>query len=358
MSRLVSNLQTLLGMKHLYEMKLAHFLSHELLSRMEDQILISSTQERRAGSVDEAILRAVKEGIFEFVFGIVKADPQLVWSHDGKSSSIFSVAVQYRQAKIFSLIYGLNMINSLASATDSFYDNNLLHMAGMFVDSTLHEYIPGAALLMQRELQWFKEVESIVPAKVRLSLNKEGLTPRQLFTKNHKNMMSEGEKWMKDTVSSCMVVGTLVVTIMFTVAFTVPGGNDQNKGFPIFINEKLFMVFIVSVALSLFSSSTSVLTFLGIFTSCYAEEAFLKSLPKKLIIGFSTLVFSILAMITAFSAALLLMLRGQSWILLPVIFLASIPVTHIVLMQLPLLVAMALSTYGPSIFDRKMKCWF
>ena len=201
-------------------------------------------------------------------------------------------------------------------------------------------------------------MESIAPAKVRLSLNKEGLTPRQLFTKNHKDMMREGEKWMKDTVSTCMVVGTLVVTIMFTVAFTVPGGNDQSKGFPIFINDKLFMVFIASVALSLFSSSTSVLTFLGIFTSCYAEEAFLKSLPKKLIIGFSTLLFSILAMITAFSAALLLMLRGQSWILLPVIFLASIPVILIALMQLPLLFAMAHSTYGPSIFDRKMKRWF
>ena len=171
-------------------------------------------------------------------------------------------------------------------------------------------------------------------------------------------MMREGEKWMKDTVSSCMVVGALVVTIMFTVAFTVPGGNDQNKGFPIFINEKLFMVFMVSVALSLFSSSTSVLTFLGIFTSGYAEEAFLKSLPKKLIIGFSTLLFSILAMITAFCAALLLTLRGQSWILLPLIFLASIPVMLIVLTHLPLLVLMAVSTYGPSIFNRKMRRWF
>ena len=170
-------------------------------------------------------------------------------------------------------------------------------------------------------------------------------------------MMSRGEKWMKDTVSSCTVVGALIVTIMFAAAFTVPGGNDQNKGFPIFINEKLFMVFIVSVALSLFSSSTSVLMFLGILTSRYAEEDFLKSLPTKMIIGLFTLLFSIPAMITAFSAALLLMLRGESWILLPVIFLASIPVTLSVLMQFPLLVVMAISTYRPRIFDRKMKRW-
>ena len=139
-------------------MRLAHFLSCELLSRMKDQILISNTQQRKTGRVNEAILRAVKEGTFEFVFDIVKADPQLIWCHDETSSSIFSVAVQYRRAKIFNLIYGLDMKNSLASGRDSYNGNNLVHMAGMFVDSTLHGNIPGAALLMQRELQWFKVI--------------------------------------------------------------------------------------------------------------------------------------------------------------------------------------------------------
>ena len=161
--------------------------------------------------------------------------------------------------------------------------------------------------------------------------------------------MGKGEKWMKDTASSCTVVGALIVTIMFAAAFTVPGGNDQYK---------LFMVFIVSDALSLFSSSTSVLMFLGILTSRYAEEDFLEPLPRKMIIGLSTLFFSIVAMMIAFSAALFLMLHEKSWIFKPIICLASIPITLFVLMQFPLLVAMAISTYGPSIFDRKMKCWF
>ena len=171
-------------------------------------------------------------------------------------------------------------------------------------------------------------------------------------------MRKDGEQWMKDTATSCTVVGALIVTIMFAAVFTVPGGNNQNNGFPIFLNKKLFMVFIVSDALSLFSSSTSVLMFLGILTSRYAEEDFLESLPRKMIIGLSTLFFSIAAMMTAFSAALFLMLHEQSWIFKPVICLASIPITLFVLMQFPLLVAMAISTYGPSIFNRKMKRWF
>ncbi|KAK4593421.1 hypothetical protein RGQ29_017506 [Quercus rubra] len=348
LSRLVSNLQTLLGIKHLYEMKLTHFLSNELLSRMKEQLSISNLQLRATGLVNGAILRATKEGIFEFVFEMVKADPQLVFCQDAVTSSIFSAAVGNRRAKIFGLIHGSNLKSALACASDFSNGNTLLHMAGMSAPSTSLDHIAGAALQMQRELQWFKEVESIVPPNVHGYLNEGGLTPRQLFTKNHEDMMSKGEKWMKDTASSCTVVGALIVTIMFAAVFTVPGGNDQNNGFPIFLNKKLFLVFIVSDALSLFSSSTSVLMFLGILTSRYAEIDFLESLPRKMIIGLSILFFSIVAMMTTFSAALLLMLHEQSWIFKPVICLASILITLFVLMQFPLLVAMAISTYRPS----------
>ena len=146
------------GIEHLYEMKLAHFLSRELLSRMKDQILISNTQQRAAGYVNEANIRAIKEGIFEFVFEIVKADPLLLWYINGIHTSIFSVAVQYRQAKIYSLIYGHDAKYVLASRSDSIYDNNLLHMAGMSAPSTSVDRIAGAALQMQRELQWFKVI--------------------------------------------------------------------------------------------------------------------------------------------------------------------------------------------------------
>ena len=139
-------------------MKLAHFLSRELLSRMKDQVLISNSQQRWTGHVAGAILRAIKEGIFEFVFDIVKADPLLVFSRDSKSTNIFSVAVQCRHAKFFSLIYGHVMKNALADSVDSFYGNNLLHMAGMLAPSTSLNHIAGAALQMQRELQWFKVI--------------------------------------------------------------------------------------------------------------------------------------------------------------------------------------------------------
>ena len=100
-------------------------------------------------------------------------------------------------------------------------------------------------------------MESIVRPSTLESTNKNGKRPRELFTESHKELVKEGEKWMKETSSSCTVVAALIVTIMFAAAITVPGGNEQDSGLPTFLNEKVFMVFIISDALSLLSASTS-----------------------------------------------------------------------------------------------------
>ena len=162
---------------------------------------------------------------------------------------------------------------------------------------------------------------------------------------------------MKETSSSCTVVGALIFTIMFTAAFTLPGGQKQDTGFPMFQDKKLFKLFIIFDAISLFSSTTSVLTFLGILTSRYGEEDFLTSLPKKMVLGLSTLFISIAAMMIAFCAVIALLFQSQIWIVVPTILLASIPVILFVGLQFPLLVEIFVSTYGRSIFDRNVGNW-
>ena len=201
-----------------------------------------------------------------------------------------------------------------------------------------------------------KEVETVVPHAYNKFTNTDFERPHVLFTRNHKELVIAGEKWMKETSSSCTVVGALIVTITFAAAFTVPGGNNQDTGFPIFRNKNLFKLFIISDAMSLFSSATSLLMFLGILTSRYAEEDFLKSLPTKMIIGLSTLFSSIATMMIAFCVALSLMLQDK-WIALIVSLLASIPVTLFVWIQFPLLVDIYMYTFGPSIFNRNVKPW-
>lgn len=199
-------------------------------------------------------------------------------------------------------------------------------------------------------LLFLQEVEKHVEPIYRDALNKDHKTPRMVFTEEHKDLLDEGEAWMKDTSSSSTVVGTLVVTMAFAAAFTVPGGNNSN-GLPLFLSDGIFLVFMVSDAIALFASTTSVLMFLAILTSRYAEEDFFYALPKRMMIALVSLFLSLAATMIAFSATLSLVLRDEiSWIAAPVALLASFPVTLFAMLQFPLLVELVYSTYGPSIF--------
>ncbi|CAN6707908.1 unnamed protein product [Malus baccata var. baccata] len=323
---------------------------------MCEEIKDMDMQQTRDSSVDPAIFQAVGMGNVEFIAHICKANPELLRSVNPKKRGIFHFAIECRQEKIYDLIYGISTKDWMTNLVDS-NSNNMLHMAGLLSPSAELNRIPGAALQMQRELQWYKEVETIVPPKFREYRNiDEHLTPRELFTKNHSGLLKEGEKWMKETATSYTVVGALIITIMFAAVITIPGGN-RDTGFPAFIDEKLFMLFIISDAISLFSSTTATLTFLGILTSRFAEEDFLKSLPIKMIIGLTTLFLAIATMMIAFSAALLIIVRGHSWIVIPTILLSSVPVTLFAWMQFPLLIRITVSTYGKGIFNRNVERW-
>ena len=114
---------------------------------------------------------------------------------------------------------------------------------------------------------------------------------------------------------------------MFAAAFTVPGGSDS-RGIPNLLHEKSFMIFAISDMLALFSSITSVLMFLGILTSRYAEEDFLVSLPRKLIIGLVALFFSIASMMVSFGATVHISL-SHKWnlVIIPIALVGFVPVT-------------------------------
>ncbi|KAB5544035.1 hypothetical protein DKX38_012147 [Salix brachista] len=309
----------------------------------------------REAGIYEALHHAVKNGMLEFVIEVIKVCPHVMNCKDDRSKILFMSSIVNRQEKMFSLLYGCE---ASRAAFFSLVDGNgdtMLHLAAKLSPPSQLARISGAALQMQRELQWYKEVESIMNLALKDVSNKNKQTSRELFTHEHKDLLVKGEQWMKQAATSCTVVGALIITIMFNAAFNVPGGNIQQTGYPVFKDKKSFTVFIVADAISFFSSSTSVLMFLGILTSRYAEEDFLKSLPTKLILGLSTLFLSIAAMMVTFCTALIIMLNGRLEIIIPVVLLASIPVTFFMLLQFPLLVEIFVSTYGPGIFNKKMK---
>ena len=114
-------------------------------------------QELEKVKVIEAIIKAVKEGRVEFVTEILKAFPDLVWCIIEKSTKrhIFMIAVLHRQDEVFRLLCTSPIKNSIFDILD--YDfNSILHMAAMFNPSARRNTVPGAAFLMQREVQWYK----------------------------------------------------------------------------------------------------------------------------------------------------------------------------------------------------------
>ncbi|CAB4304892.1 unnamed protein product [Prunus armeniaca] len=219
----VKNLLKLLGIHDLHEMRLHHDRILQILPLACDVAKCTNLDSKQTTFVKKAILQAVEGGQVEFIKEMCKANPRFtLMKLDERGRSMFHYAVEC-----------------------DVFNNSILHAAGSL--SAHLNHIQGAALQMQRELQLFKEVERILPPQYLEARNKtEQITARELFTKNHKELVKEGEESMKGTATSCTVVGALIVTIMFTVAFTVPGGNDQDKD-----------------SISLFSSTTSVMIFLG-----------------------------------------------------------------------------------------------
>ena len=145
--------------------------------------------------------------------------------------------------------------------------------------------------------------------------NSDGLTPRQLFTKEHEQLLKGAESWMKGTANSCMLVSTLITTGVYAAAFSIPGGNNDITGTPNYLEKPSFLVFAIFDAIAMVSSSTSILIFLSILISRYAEDDFLKSLPLKLIFGLVTLFVSIISLMVAFSTSFFIAYyHGLKWL--------------------------------------------
>ncbi|KAM0955546.1 hypothetical protein ACFX2A_024417 [Malus domestica] len=356
---LVSNLCKLLGIDHMYKMKQIHVQSLEVLQGMCKMTEGLSLKQMQGSSVQTALFKAVEHGNDEFLRQLFTANILALGIYDENEKGMFQFSIECRQEKVYNFFHDfIRVMNVRTESRVDKFNNTLLHSAARLSPPAQLKHIQCAALQMQRELQWFKEVEKIVPSKFLEVVNyTDGMTARDLFTKNHKELANECERSMKATATSCTVVAALIVTIMFIAVFSVPGGSKA--GFPVFLNKRIFMVFIIADVFSLFSSTTSVVTFLGILNSRYAEEDFRKSLPTKMMIGLFTLFSSIVTMMIAFSSTLFLMLEAKEWIVAPIICLASVPVVSFVWMQFSLLVEIFISTYGAGIFfiNKKGKPW-
>ncbi|KAK0602151.1 hypothetical protein LWI29_030877 [Acer saccharum] len=339
------------SIKRIHAQKLMHTQTLEIVKLMISKV--NWTYKEASERLKEPVLTAARLGIHEFVEEVLKAYQYSVFFNNEEGRNTFFLAVSYRKEKVFSLIY--DQMAAMRDYTTYVRDSNscnILHAAAKFMPSS---QVSGSALQMQRELQWFKSVRDLFPSYLEYQLNKSGETPEEVFTKEHKDLVEKGEKWMRDTATSCSVVAALITTIVFAAAFTVPGGIDSN-GIPNYLKVTYFRIFAFSTAIALFSSTTSVQMFLGMLTSRYEEEDFLELLPRKLIIGLMTLFLSSSSMMVSFGAAFCIVLyHPWKWIIVLICLLGCVPITLYAWMQFPLLVDIFRSTYGPNILNPRKR---
>ncbi|XP_059633230.1 protein ACCELERATED CELL DEATH 6-like [Cornus florida] len=339
--------------KHIREEKLRHLQALQLVKCLCQGMYSFSDYYGTGQFFENAYLESARMGIHEILEELVDTIPDSTWYMDADGRYIFQIAVVNRNENVFNLVYQMSEHKQYITHFRDNFNNTILHLAGKLAPPHKLNLVSGAALQMQRELQWFKEVEKFVIPAYKEMENNAKKTPAMVFSEEHKDLVSEGEKWMKETANSCTIAAALIATVVFAAAITVPGGNNAD-GLPMFSKQIGFIIFAVSDAISLFTSTASLLMFLSILTSRYAEQDFLYSLPKRLIIGLVTLFLSITSMMITFSATLYLVFgHRKGWILIPVAALACLPVTLFVSLQFPLLVDVISSTYGPGIFSKQ-----
>ena len=109
------------------------------------------------GEPTNLLFEAAKAGNVDFLRILIRSYPDLLWQCDENRKTIFHVAVEYRQEKVFRLIHELGAIRGLLTmSVDPNNLDNILHLASRLPSSDRLNRISGAAFQMQQEIQWFK----------------------------------------------------------------------------------------------------------------------------------------------------------------------------------------------------------
>lgn len=153
-------------------------------------------------------------------------------------------------------------------------------------------------------------VEDSNENKFFVQYNKDKKLAKTIFDETHQKMLESGREWLIRTSDSCSLLAALIATVAFASATTVPGGNGED-GSPALERKTGFSIFAISSLTALCLSTTSVVAFLSILSSKFEIEDFVWKLPIRLLIGLSSLFFSIVAMLASFCAGHYFMLTHR-----------------------------------------------
>ncbi|KAK6265047.1 hypothetical protein SCA6_020481 [Theobroma cacao] len=305
------------------------------LDREEEDMEAAPSAKRRSRLPDTPLLTAARTGIQEIVKEILEVYPQAVEHVNQNGQNILHLAILHRHSHIFDLVnQKKEASHRLVLGIDN-YGCTILHYTAVM------EYYTGGtsttvALKLQEELKWFKDVQHRIPLYYTMHRNKENLTAKESFNKKHEDQHKAAQEWVKNTSQSCSTVAVLVATVVFAAAYTAPGGYLTN-GKPLLLERPLYSFFTVMDVAGLASSLTSVVVFLSVLTSSLEIDDFLRTLPRKLMLGFIFLFFSVTATMLSFTATILLLIHlEKKWTATLTYAAAFLPICVFAMFQFPL----------------------
>ncbi|KAL2341037.1 hypothetical protein Fmac_008977 [Flemingia macrophylla] len=295
--------------------------------------------------METPILIAARNGVTEMVEKIMDMFPVAVHDIDAKKKNLVLLAVENRQTYLFDfLLKKKNLKESILSAVDS-EGNSALHLAAKLGDYKPW-LIPGEALQMHWEIKWYLFVKESMPHHFLRRYNNENKRPRDIFSETHKDLLKNGGDWLKKTSESCSLVAALIATVAFSTSTTVPGDFKDDTGAPTLEGKPEFKAFAISSLVALCCSVTSLVMFLSILTSRYQERDFGKNLPRKLILGLTSLFMSITSMMVCFCTGHFFVLKDKlKSVAFPVYAVTCLPVTLFALAQFPLYIDLIWATF-------------
>ncbi|KAB1226999.1 hypothetical protein CJ030_MR1G014979 [Morella rubra] len=162
-------------------------LAHQVVENLwrESAILANEQFLTNMAMADSRIMdllaEAAKVGNVEFLVILLRSCPDLIWKGNEEYSSLFHITISCRRESVLALIYEIGSVKDIIARYHDENKNNMLHLAGHLAPSERLDIVPGAALQMQRELLWFKEIEKIVQPSFAKKENSDNLTPADLF---------------------------------------------------------------------------------------------------------------------------------------------------------------------------------
>ncbi|KAM1805363.1 hypothetical protein ACFX12_031124 [Malus domestica] len=301
--------------------------------------------ENKTPRQETPILIAAKNGVTELVEKILERFPVAVHDTNTEKKNIVLLAVEYRQPHVYKLLMKRDILKESVFGRVDHEGNSALHLAAKLGD---HKpwLIPGAALQMQWEIKWYEFVKTSMPLHFFARHNKKGRTAKEIFTETHTTIVKAGGEWLTNTSESCSVVAALIATVAFATSTTVPGGIKEESGAPILENQPAFDIFAIASLVALCFSVTAMVMFLAILTSRYQEKDFGKDLPRKLLVGLTSLFVSIASMLVSFCAGHFFVLKDKlKYAAFPVYAITCLPVTFFAMAQFPLYVDLIWATF-------------